>query len=110
MPLHEVRQHLKGLRFERDRLPGTAQLIALDIQLTIAKQKAHAAVSFRDVSAARMTRLQRHLHGLEGDFLALHTSRYVLLLRTKCSITKNYKTVIERLYHQSRQGVIFCCV
>jgi hypothetical protein len=79
MPLHEVRQHLKGLRFECDRLPSTAQLIALDIQLTIAKQKAHAAVFFRDVSAASMIRLHRHLHGLDGDFLALHTSRYVPL-------------------------------
>ena len=88
MPLHEIRQYPKSLRFERHRLPSPAQGIALGIQLTIAKQKAHAAVSFRDVSAARMTRLQRHLHGLEGDFLALHTSRYARLLGTKCSITE----------------------
>src|SRR5262249_48890826 len=88
MPLHEIRQHLKRLRSERDRLPSASQFITLGIQLTIAKHKSHAAVSFCGPSAASIKRLSRHLCCLTGGFLTLYHGCDAILARTKCSITE----------------------
>ena len=86
--LHEIRQHPQGQGLQRHHLAPAAQLIALGIQLTLAKDIAHTAHSFGHSTAACVTRPAHLGPNATLSRLVRATGYRTAFPATPCSITE----------------------